>query len=211
MIEWLITEPNIVYLILVAGLWTAVTAAYVPGTGILELASLAALVLVILILQAMPVNWFAMLLLVVGVLSFLLIPFLNQRWARIAELGLVPQAVGGYFLFNGAPVSVLLIAVTIAVSIIYHRFALLPLLTRARQHNAVIDDNGQLVGAAGRVAKPFERAGRMYIGTVNVNAEQWTATSDKPLEAGDEIVVVERDGLQLEVQGIKHKHTVEED
>lgn len=210
MIEWLITEPNIVYLVLVAGLWMAVTAAYVPGTGVLELAALGALVLVILILQAMPVNWFAMLLLVLGVLSFLLIPFLNQRWARVAELGLVPQAVGGYFLFNGAPVSVLLIAVTIVMSVVYHRFALLPLLARARQHAAVIDDNGQLIGAGGRVAKPFERVGRVYIGTVNVNAEQWTASSDKPLIAGDEIVVVERDGLQLAVQGIKHKHTVEE-
>lgn len=210
MIEWLITEPNLVYLILVVGLWIAVTAAYVPGTGVLELAALGALVLIILILQAMPVNWFAVLLLVIGVLSFLLIPFLNQRWARVAELGLVPQIAGGLFLFDGMQVSWLLIAVTVGISLVYHRFALMPLLAKARHQGAVIDDNGQLVGAPGRVVRAFERSGRNYIGTVNVNGEQWTAASIKPLDSGDEIVVVERDGLQLAVEGIKHKHSLEE-
>lgn len=210
MLEWVIGEPNVVYLILVFGLWIAVTAAYVPGTGVLELVAVGALIGVIVILQAMPVNWLAMLLLVVGVLSFLLIPFLNQRWARVAELGLVPQVVGGLFLFDGMQVSWLLIAVTVGISLLYHRFALMPLLAKARQQGMVIDDNGQLIGAVGRVAKPFERAGRNYIGTVNVNGEQWTAASAKPLESGDEIVVIERDGLQLAVEGLKHKHTLEE-
>ncbi|MBI5667714.1 MAG: hypothetical protein HZC41_06870 [Chloroflexi bacterium] len=210
MIDWLMMEPNIVYLILVFGLWIAVTAAYVPGTGVLELLAVGALIGVIVILQAMPVNWLAMLLLVVGVLSFLLIPFLSQRWARVAELGLVPQVLGGLFLFNGMQVSWLLIAVTIGISLLYHRFALMPLLAKTRQQGAVIDDNGQLIGAAGRVIRPFERVGRNYVGTVHVNGEQWTAASAKPLDTGDEIVVVERDGLQLAVEGLKHKHTLEE-
>ncbi|GIL13294.1 MAG: hypothetical protein DWB42_14320 [Chloroflexi bacterium] len=210
MIEWLVTEPNIVYLILVFGLWSAVTAAYVPGTGVLELLALGALAVEILILQAMPVNWLALLALVVGVLSFLVIPFVNQRWARVAEGGLILQAIGGFFLFDGPQVSWLLIALTILVSVLYHRFALLPLLARTRQQNAVIDDDGHLLGAPGRVSKAFEPVGKIYIGTVNVNGEQWTASSEKPLDAGDAIVVIERDGLQLTVEGLKHKHSVEE-
>src|SRR5512145_1393339 len=87
MLEWLVAEPNIVYLILVFGLWVAVTAAYIPGTGILELLALGALVVEIVLLQSMPANWVAVLLLVVGVLCFLLIPFLNQRWVRAAQGG----------------------------------------------------------------------------------------------------------------------------
>jgi membrane-bound ClpP family serine protease len=41
--------------------------------------------------------------------------------------------------------------------------------------------------------------------TVNVRGEQWTALADHPLRTGDEIVVLERDGLQLQVEGVKHK------
>ncbi|HEX2905927.1 MAG TPA: NfeD family protein [Phototrophicaceae bacterium] len=210
MLEWLVAEPNIVYLILVFGLWVAVTAAYVPGTGILELLALGALVVEIILLQSMPVSWAAVLLLVVGVLGFLLIPFLNQRWVRAAQGGLILQAIGGFFLFNGLQVSWALIALTVAISLAYHRLILMPLLTRLRQLPTVIGDNGQLIGTTGRVVKSFEPVGRMYVGIVQANGEQWTANSPKSLQTGDEIVVIEREGLQLSVEGIKYKHTVEE-
>jgi membrane-bound ClpP family serine protease len=42
---------------------------------------------------------------------------------------------------------------------------------------------------------------------VQVRSEQWTARSDRPLQPGEEIVVLERDGLQLYVEGVKHKRT----
>lgn len=210
MLEWLVVEPNIAYLILVCGLWVAVTAAYVPGTGILELVALGALVIEIVILSTLPTNWFAALMLVIGVLSFLLIPLINQRQARLAQGGLILQAVGGFFLFSHVQVSWLLIALTVGISLLYHRLALMPLLNRTRQQAAVIDDNGQLPGMLGRTTKTFERVGRLYMGTVYVNGEQWTATSEKPLQAGDAVVVIERDGLQLSVEGAKHKRTVEE-
>jgi membrane-bound serine protease (ClpP class) len=210
LLEWLVVEPNIAYLILVCGLWVAVTAAYIPGTGILELVALGALVVEIIILSTMPTNWFAALLLVVGVLSFLLIPLINQRQARVAQGGLILQAIGGFFLFSHTQVSWLLIALTIGISLLYHRLALMPLLAKSHHQAAVIDDNGQLLGMSGRTTKTFERVGRLYMGTVHVNGEQWSATSEKPLQTGDTIVVIERDGLQLSVEGVKHKRTVEE-
>jgi len=210
LLEQLVVEPNIAYLILVCGLWIAVTAAYIPGTGILELVALGALVVEIVILSTMPTNWFAVLLLVIGVLSFLLIPLINQRGARIAQAGLIAQAVGGFFLFSHTQVSWLLIAMTIGVSLLYHRLALMPLLAKSHHQAAVIDDNGQLLGMSGRTSTTFERVGRLYMGTVRVNGEQWTAASEKPLQAGDTVVVIERDGLQLTVEGVKHKRIVEE-
>ncbi|MEZ4668725.1 MAG: NfeD family protein [Anaerolineae bacterium] len=198
-------DPNIVYVVLVFGLWVTVTAAYVPGTGLIEGLAMAALVAGVLILVNMPTNWAGVLVMVIGGVAFLLIPFLNQRWARVAELGLVLQVIGAATLFHGLQVSWLLIVVTIAISVAYHRLVLLPVLERARKQAVVIDDDAQLVGTVGRVVKASEKVGTTHIGSINVKGEQWTATSDYPLKPGEEVVVLERDGLQLYVEGVKHK------
>lgn len=200
-----VMDPNVVYLVLLFGLWVAVTAAYIPGTGAIEALAIVALVIALVILAGMPTNWGAVVLLVLGVLSFLLVPFLSARLAILAQGGLILQAIGGALLFNGLSVSWLIIAITIGIALLYHNFALLPLLRRVRQQKAVIDDNGQLIGMAGHVTSGFTPYGGGFVGTVNVRSEQWTANSNKPLSAGDEIVVLERDGLQLLVEGLKHK------
>ncbi|MBZ0286584.1 MAG: hypothetical protein K8I30_03150, partial [Anaerolineae bacterium] len=210
-LDLLMTDPNFVYLVLLFGLRVAVTAAYVPGTGFIEALAVIVLIAALIVMASMPTNWGAVLLLVLGVLSFLLVPFLNSRLALLAQGGLILQAVGGAWLFNGLSVSWLVIAITIGIALLYHNFALLPLLRRARDQKAVIDDNGQLVGMAGRVTTTFMPVGSSYTGAVNVRSEQWTALSDKPLLAGDEIVVIERDGLQLLVEGLKHKQAPKEE
>ncbi|MBZ0278573.1 MAG: hypothetical protein K8I60_20665 [Anaerolineae bacterium] len=201
-------DPNVVYLILVFGLWAGVTAAYIPGTGVVELVSLATVVGSVFLLTGMPTNWVGVVILVLGVISFLMIPFLSARWARIAEGGLILQAAGSFMLFyKGQQVSWILIALMIVISIAYHRFVLLPLMMKAREHKAVVDDDRDLVGAGGRVVKNFVPIGSEFVGSVQVNGEQWSAISDHKLESGEEVVVIERNGLQLAVEGIKHKQT----
>lgn len=201
----LFIDPNVVYLLLLFGLWAGVTAAYIPGTGVIELIAGGAIIAALAVMTAMPTNWWAVLLLVLGVLSFLLVPFLNTRLAILAQGGLILQALGGAFLFHGLSVSWLLIVITISIALLYHNFALLPVLHKMREQKAVIDDNGQLVGAFGRASSPFTPMGASYQGSVHVRGEQWTAFSEKPLLVGDEVIVLERDGLQLFVEGLKHK------
>src|SRR5690348_12351835 len=104
-------DVNIVYLILVMGLWAAVTAAYLPHTGILEGLALLGVGGGILLLTQLPTNWAGVVIVFIGVMSFLLIPFLNTRWARLAEGGLVLQVIGTLFMFNGVQVSPLLIII----------------------------------------------------------------------------------------------------
>ncbi len=93
-----LSDPNVVYLVLLFGLWVAVTAAYIPGTGALELLAAGTLIFALVILNSLPTNWWAVLALVLGVLSFLLVPFLSSRLAIFAQGGLVLQAIGGALL-----------------------------------------------------------------------------------------------------------------
>lgn len=204
-------DPNLVYLILLFGLWSAVTAVYIPGTGIPEVIALGALGGGIWMLAALPTNWLAVILLVMGVLSFLVVPFVDRRLAQLAVAGLVLQALGSVTLFNGLSVSWLLIAVTVGASLAYHRLILLPLLEQSRTQPAVRDDDKELMGAVGRVVKASVPLGSNFVNTINVRGEQWTALSDNPLDTGDEVVVVERDGLQLIIEGIKHKQAPQKD
>jgi membrane-bound serine protease (ClpP class) len=194
-----LTDPNIVYIILWAGLWIAVTAAHAPGTMVIEGLALVGLAAAALLLLNLPTNWLAVLLLTAGIVGFILIPFFKQQYTTLSLGGLILQAAGGYFLFNGLYVSPLVIGATIAVSLIYHFFVLLPAMRQIKQH-AVEDRDSLLVGMEGRVVKALNP-----IGTVQVNSELWTATSNRDLPSGTRVIVVERNGLQLYVEATKDK------
>ena len=194
-----IIDPNIVYLALIFGLWLGVTAAYVPGTGLLELLSAGVMVGAVIALGNMPTNWSAVIIMIVGTLGFIIIPFLKHQLIGLAIGGLVLQAAGSLFMFNGLYVSPMIIGLVIVLSLTYYRYILIPLLERNRLE-PVIDENNGVIGERGRVVKALDP-----IGTVNVRGELWTASSDRPLKAGDDVVVVDREGLNIIVEGVKHK------
>lgn len=192
-------DPNLVYFVLVFGLWLGVSATYLPGTGIKELLAVVSLVAAAWMLAALPTQWGAVLVLVVGILSFIVIPFIKHQWTLIATGGLALQGIGAWFLFDGLSVSPALIAVTLVLPLLYHRYVLMPILEKVRSQ-PVPDEDELLIGSRGRVIKAIDP-----VGTINVRGELWTATSDQPLQPGDEVVVVEREGLQVYVEGVKHK------
>lgn len=197
-------DPNLVYFLLMFGLWIGVTATYLPGTGIVEVIALVALLGTAVLLMALPTNWLAVLLLVVGVLGFIIIPFIERRESLLAIGGLALQGVGGLLLFTDRSVSVLMIVVMLAIQYAYYRGVLVPMLRNVSEYTYEPREN-LLIGAVGKVVKPLDP-----IGTVNVNSELWTATSDRRLKTGEEVVVIERRGLQLYVEGVKHKRELEE-
>ncbi len=197
-------DPNIVYLILIVGLWLSVTAAYVPGTGVVEVLAIIGVLAALFTLANMPTNWWSVILIVVGVLGFLVIPFLDSRFALLALAGLALQAAGSLTLFNGVQVSLPLIVVTIGASLIYHRFALMRVLDYHRTTPAMLEDE-PLVGLHGYVQRALDP-----VGTVYVRGEAWTARSEQKLDAGTEIAVVDQEGLTLYVEPVKQKRHQEE-
>jgi membrane-bound serine protease (ClpP class) len=201
-------DPDIVYLAAVLGLWFSVTVVYVPGTVVLEKLAIAGLLIAGLLLTQMPTNWAAALVLSVGVLSFIIIPFLKTEIAPLAVGGLALQGLGALFLF-GAPgesrgVSPLLIGMVLLTQFAYHTFVLMPMLRQIRARAAQpADSDALLVGMIGRVVKALDP-----LGTVHVNGELWTAEAaerDTIIEAGESVIVLARDGLQLTVEPAKRK------
>lgn len=188
-------SPNILYLVILLGLWIGVTAIYIPGTGIAEILSAILIIGALLILTRLPTNWLAVFFMVVGITGFLIGPLFSSRWAQFAEVGLFLQAIGGYLLINGQPVSLLLIAITIAFAILYYRLVLLPVL-RANQRPK--EESESLIGMVGRVVAPIKP-----VGTVHVAGELWTARSKESLEKDAEVIVIAQQGLELTVEKAK--------
>ncbi|HVU14729.1 MAG TPA: NfeD family protein, partial [Phototrophicaceae bacterium] len=144
-------------------------------------------------------------LIVIGVLGFLIVPFVDRRFAPFASLGLILQVIGSIALFNGLSVSVPLIAATIVAALIYYFFALLPAMEHQRKSAPALLEDQPIIGMEGRVQSTVDP-----VGTVYVRGETWTARSDHKLDVGTEVAVVDQEGLTLYVEAVKQKHRPEE-
>ena len=192
-------DPNVIYLLLVFGLWASATIAYMPGTVILEFLAVGALASSLFMFTRRPTNWISVSVLAVGVIGFLAVPLLRRQYSRLALIGLLAQVIGGLTLFPDRPVSIVVVLSTVIISLALYRAVLMPILATQEQA-AVIDDEAQLPGMIGRVVRDLTP-----VGTVNIRGELWTAYATAPIPAGAEVRVLEKEGIRLHVEKIKAK------
>lgn len=197
-------NADLIYLGIIFSLWIAITAAYVPGTGIIEVLAFVGCMGSIVLLAQLPTNWIAVMLIVLGGSIFMLLPFINYKAGHLAFGGLILQGIGGLFLFNDdVQVSWLIIGLSLAIPAIYHYFALMPML-RNMKNRPVNDRDAGLIGQKGRVTHALDP-----VGTVYVNSEHWSATTEDELmiPLNEHVVVVARENLRLIVEPVKRKRT----
>ncbi len=197
--DFALLDPNLIYLALVAGLWIGVTAVYIPGTGIPEITSLVLLVGSLVILGSLATAWWAVAALFLGVSMFLLLPFFGEKYGRFAEVGLIGQVIGGWFLFQDQSISPVVIAVTVILSLLYNRFVIIPTMRNQRHYNEY-DESNAVIGIRGRVVKDLDP-----VGTIYVNKELWRARSSEDLSRDTSVMVVGQDGLELIVEKSKNE------
>jgi membrane-bound ClpP family serine protease len=201
----ILINSNLVYVILMAGLWLSATGTYIPGTGIVEISGGLLLVGGLVAMSLMPTNWIAVIVLVLGASVFFLLPLLKPQLMRIAEVGLLVQGIASLFLFTGEAVSPVLVAIMVLLAWLYHHNVLAPLLKEQHQLSFT-QKEAFLVGRRGRVVAPVDPKG-----TVQVKGELWTARSHSRLESGTEVVVIEQNGLELEVEKAKRDQSFSEE
>ncbi len=190
--------PNLVYLLLMAGVWLAAMAIVSPGTGLLEVGAVAVLVMAGLGSLSLPVDPWALVVIGAGVGLFLG----ALRWRRTA-LWLVLSALllsagSAFFLgrLAGQPaVHPLLAVVVSALTVGFFWLSVRRgiLAQRAKPlHNP--DD---LLGQVGDVRSALEPTGSVYVG-----GELWSARSETPLAVGTTVRVRGREGLVLLVDPV---------
>jgi len=195
--------PNLLYLVLVAGIWIAALAVVSPGTGVLELLALVTLGAAGLGTLVAPLNSWALLLLTAGAVFFVL----SLRFIK-PEIGLLLSAlafsIGSTFLFQPAEgivaVHPVLALVVSLLTIGYFWLAVRNTLLAQRSRPTI--DLSRVIGAIGEVRTPLDPQGSIY-----ALGELWTAHSDTPVQPGEYVRVLAREGLILSVEPSEHEKT----
>ena len=194
----LLMDPNVAYLLLVLGFVLAILALFTPGTGILEVGALFAVVLAGLALFNLTLNWWALALILLSAVPFVFALRRGKKWDWLLLLGaLAMLIVGSIFLVQpqdgSATIHPALAVVTSlaagGIMWVVARRGLEALRLRP------VQDLTRLVGMIGEARTDISREGSVY-----VNGEEWSARSRTPILAGARVKVVRRAGLVIEVE-----------
>lgn len=191
-------DPNIAYLILLGGVVLAFLAIVTPGTGMLEVGALFCFLLAGYAIYNLPMNWWALLLLVLSVVPFI---YAVRKPKREMYLGLsiLLLVVGSVFLFavDGWKPAVNPLVALISSGLV--AFLLWVIVRKSIQAADVrpTHDLDALMGQFGEARTKVHDDGSVY-----VNGELWSAKSGSEIPAGSHIRVVRREGFILVVEKV---------
>jgi membrane-bound serine protease (ClpP class) len=192
----LITNPNIAFLFLILGLWSAVLAVAIPGTGLPEAAAVICLSLAAVGLLNLPVSLLGLALIALSMVMFVAEVRFPSHGALLVT-GAIIMGLGGLLLFpNTDRSSAHLSWVTIVAAPVLSTglFGLLISLGLAAQRRPVLQDLRRLIGARGVTRTEVGRQGTVYVA-----GENWSATAETKIPPDTDVVVLERLGLRLKI------------
>lgn len=187
---------NILYLLLVAGIWLAAMALVTPGTGVLELLALAALAGGGAGLLLLPTEGWALTGIVIGGGLFV-VALLGRRPGVWLVGSAIALSLGSVLLFRlepGGPPAVHPLVALLASAGTLAFFWLVIRKTAQAQRAVPVNDPNAILGEVGEARTPLEPIGTVYVG-----GELWTARSSTPVAPGGKVRVNRVLGLILEV------------
>lgn len=199
MIEDILLNPNIAYILLVSGFSMALLAVITPGTGILEVAGIFVLVLAGWAVYSLPINYWALVILILSVVPFVVAVIMagHKLYLGLSILALI---IGSVFLFRGdvwwrpEVHPVLAAIVSLLVGGFFWIVAQKTLEAKAAPPS---HDLSPLIGTIGEAKSDIHQEG-----SVQVSGELWSAYSAEPISSGAQIQVISREGFILEVKEV---------
>jgi membrane-bound serine protease (ClpP class) len=191
-----LTNPTMAYLLLIAGVWSVVMAASVPGTGLPEGAAIVCLTLAAVGLVRLQASLAGLGLIGLALILFLLEFRLFAHGAFLAG-GTVALIVGSLLLFrtdNGAEAALSWVTVLLVSLLSTAAFALFVYKGLGAQKLPVVQDVNRVVGMLGVAHTDVNGGGTVYAG-----GEEWSAYADEKITRGSRVTVIARDGLRLKV------------
>lgn len=170
-----------------------------PGLILPGVVGVISLLVVLYVSRTLPVNYFAIAMIAVGLVLFLLeikvmsYGMLTLAGAACLSAGLwlvFPRSVPGWrvSLLTFVPVLVFIVGLVALVTW---------LVARTYRHPVNTGREG-MIGLVGEVAQPLSPEGRVF-----VHGEYWNARSEVPVAAGQRVRVVAVEGLELVVEPVQ--------
>jgi len=191
-------NPNVAYVILLAGVFLAFLAVITPGTGLLEIGAVFCFLLAGYAVYNLSINAWALLILFLSVVPYI---YSVQKRGRLIFLGisLLMVVVGSVFLFDSEdswfsvnPFLALMFSSLITISLWLAIRKSLEVIYSRPAH-----DLNALIGQVGEAKSAIHQDGNIY-----VSGELWSARSNQEIPAGSQARVLRRDGFTLVVEKI---------
>ena len=189
-------NPDVAFVFLSAALLVTIFALLSPGTGILEALALVLLVAVGYAVANLAVNAWALVVLLLGIVAIIVTFRRVRKWYYTAG-SIALLIIGMVFLFRGGNGIIgvnPLIAVIGSVGLGAFIWIAGANISKAI-HQEPYSDLNRLTGKTGTAITDISREGSVY-----VDGENWSATSEELIPAGSRIKVVQRNGLMLKVE-----------
>lgn len=192
----ILADPNIAYLLMMAGMLGLYLEFSNPGLLLPGLAGGICLILALTAFQVLPINYTGLVLIGLG-MALLVAEMFLPSFGILGVSGIAAFVLGSLFLFDtpDAELAVdrsIVLAASLAVSLFM--FVVGMLAARAWWRPAASGPEA-LRGEVGEVRTPLAPRG-----TIWVHGEYWTAESDEAIEAGQKVRVVEVNHLVLRVR-----------
>lgn len=192
----IITNPQVASILLLIGVYGLILEGYNPGAMVPGVVGVICLLLGLYALQVLPVNYAGLALMFLGGCLILAEAFIPS-FGVLGIGGVVALVFGSIMLVDtdvpGMEVSYEIVGAVAAVG----SLAVLGIVTMVgRSLRMPRQDAAQAM--VGREAELAQASG--YAGKVRIDGEFWNVTSEQPLTAGDQVEVVDQDGLHLKVR-----------
>lgn len=191
-----ITDPNVAFILMLIGVYGLIFEFLNPGAVAPGLIGSISLLVALYALNLMPINYAGAGLVLLGI-GLMVAEAHIGSFGVIGIGGVIAFVIGAIMMFpSGAPGFALSLSVVAVATLITAALFLLVLtmLLRSRRRPVVTGKEG-LLGAEGETVAWDGGEGR-----VRVHGEIWRARAQQPLQAGERVRVVEREGLVLVVE-----------
>ncbi len=192
----IITDPNIAYLLMLAGIYGLLLEGYNPGAFVPGIIGGICLLLALFAFQVLPVNYAGLALIVLGIMLMVAEGFMPSF--GVLGMGGLASFIFGSIILMDADIPGFGIARSVIAAVAtaggMSMLGLIYLLMRARNRPVVSGVEGLLTHEAVALEDFFGD------GAVLLDGERWHAVSDQPVKKGDRLKVTQVKGLIVNVE-----------
>jgi membrane-bound serine protease (ClpP class) len=199
----IITDPQIAYFLLIIGLYGLLLEGYNPGGLVPGVIGGVSLLIALYALQLLPVNYAGLLLILLGV-GLITAELFAPSFGILGIGGLVSMGIGFVILIDSeapgmdVPVGFIIGFSLTSALVIFVTGYLLRKALRMRRPDAAHATEGRNAIAM----EAFDQTG-----PVRLDGEIWRATTNAPVSAGQNVRIIEQDGLTLRVEPLPNDST----
>jgi len=191
-----IADPNIAYLLMMAGILGLYMEFSHPGVIFPGVAGAICLLLAFASLQLLPINYAGLGLIILGI-GLLIGEAFAPSFGVLGVGGIISLALGSFFLFDTEGSDLIVdrsIIVTAVATLGTFVLAVSYLVFRSQKAKPALGMEG-LIGEIGEVRGKLMPSGKVF-----VHGEHWNARADSEIDVGEKVEVVGYEGMSLKVR-----------